>query len=499
MVHMHGAADPREGQKRGLLPGDMVTKRTGRVPVCMDPTRPDAVTVQDCEVMVQDIVSESSEPEGETSPTAWVPESFATAPENPPRLANLDSGCTRTMHGSVWAQTFEERLRELGLAVHTVEKTQRFRGVGGMSQSTVTKIFPTGMQGVRGDLYSAEVEGNLPLLLSRPFMHELGAVLDLGANTVSFNGLGMTNLPLVKTAKGHIAVNLLDFDQDKLDEFGDGPPDFGHVHAIFHKTSGVQIYTQPHQTTPLQINWRFSISVQADAFPAKAAASQDFASRCQPESALSVRTWSRISTERLLFRCLSAQVLAPFQSLQFVPGWVLPEPCRGCVHHALTACSSDSDVEQFPASAETERGELNDWMRETRAEAEEHEAGQWKPERDVSEEFGYFSSTVNGDRQVLRRASSKKGKKLMSMSASVDARDTLNKHVLSGRSQPNHKPAYSKVWMKQYSGLSVLCVWPLGWALESLWTTRPPAGRQRPLKEDGSFTGTFAPRTLTSW
>ena len=143
-----------------------------------------------------------------------------------------------------------------------------------MSQSTVTKIFPTGMQGVRGDLYSAEVEGNLPLLLSRPFMHELGAVLDLGANTVSFNGLGMTNLPLVKTAKGHIAVNLLDFDQDKLDEFGDGPPGFGHVHAIFHKTSGVQIYTQPHQTTPLQINWRFSISisVQADAVPAKAAA-----------------------------------------------------------------------------------------------------------------------------------------------------------------------------------------------------------------------------------
>ena len=76
MVHMHG----REGQKRGLLPGDMVTKPTVRVAVCMDPARPEAVTVQDCEVMVQDIVSEPSEPEGETSPTAWVAECFATAP-----------------------------------------------------------------------------------------------------------------------------------------------------------------------------------------------------------------------------------------------------------------------------------------------------------------------------------------------------------------------------------------------------------------------------------
>ena len=71
-------------------------------------------------------------------------------------------------------------------------------------------------------------------------------------------------------------------------------------------------------------------------------ASQDFASRWKTMSALSVHSWSRItfSTERLLFRCLSARVLAPFQSLQFVPGWILPEPCRACVHHALAACSS---------------------------------------------------------------------------------------------------------------------------------------------------------------
>ena len=357
MVHIHSAADPREGGKRGIMPGDMVTKRTLRVPVCMDPTHPEAVTVQDCEVMVQDVASEPSEPEGEVSPTAWVPESFATAPEDPPGLAILDSGCTRTMHGSTWAQAFEERLCELGLAVHTIEKSQRFRGVGGLSQSTVTKIFPIGIKGVHGDLYSAEVEGSLPLLLSRPFMHELGAVLDLGANTVSFTGLGVTDLPLVKTAKGHIAVNLLDFDEGKLDEFDDGPPDFGHVHAIF---------------------------------------------------------------------------------------------------------AADSDVEQFPAPQTDEPSELTEWMQETCAEAEEREAGQWTNEGDVSEEFGYFSLTVNGDRQVLRKASSKKSKKLMTMSASVDAHDALNKHVLCGRSRPEHRPPYGKVWLKQVfalrAGVSVLCV-----------------------------------------
>ena len=72
-------------------------------------------------------------------------------------------------------------------------------------------------------------------------------------------------------------------------------------------------------------------------------ASQDFASRWKPMSARSVHSWSRItfSTERLLFRCLSAQVLAPFQSRKFVPGWVLPE-CADCLQ--FTACLTTHDA-----------------------------------------------------------------------------------------------------------------------------------------------------------
>ncbi|CAE7616057.1 RE2, partial [Symbiodinium sp. CCMP2592] len=364
MVYSQHAGDAREGLKRDLLPGDMVTKRTLRVPVCMDPAHPELVVEHDCEVMVQEVIDSLPEPDGEVSPGGWVPENFTTAPEDPPGLVILDSGCTRTMHGSGWAEGFESQLRALGLAVHEVEKTQRFRGVGGMSLSTVTKIFPIGIQGVHGDLYSAEVEGNLPLLLSRPFMHELGAVLDLGANTVSFHSLGVVDLPLVKTQRGHIAVNLLDFDTAKLDEFEDGPPDFNHVRTIFAAEPDV------------------------DQFPDTAADT--------------------------------------------------PAPARST--------------------------EVTAWMQETQAEIEEHQAGIGS-QRGTSRSFPL---TVNGDKQVMRKASSKKGKKILAMTAAVDALDTQNYYILRGKPRVTHKPPYGRVWVKhlfaRHPGFSLLCA-ALGLAL----------------------------------
>jgi hypothetical protein len=110
---------------------------------------------------------------------------FAMNPEDPPGLAILDSGCTRTMHGTVWASKFEERLSELNLQPMCKTKTQRFRGVGGETISRVVKIFPIGLGGVHGELHSAETDGDTPLLLSRPFMQSLGAIINLKKNVVS--------------------------------------------------------------------------------------------------------------------------------------------------------------------------------------------------------------------------------------------------------------------------------------------------------------------------
>ena len=50
-------------------------------------------------------------------------------------------------------------------------------------------------------------------------MEELGKVIDIGAGVVDFNSLGVSDLPLICTAKGQLAVNLLEFNLDALDDF----------------------------------------------------------------------------------------------------------------------------------------------------------------------------------------------------------------------------------------------------------------------------------------
>ena len=148
------------------------------------------------------------------------PESYALESDDLPGLAILDSGCSRTRHGEGWSSAFEEELKKIGISVKARDKSQTFKGVGGQTESTVVKIFPFGIGGKsHGYIHSAETPGSTPMLISRPFMKELGTILDLGAGTVSFTKLGVFDLPIIRTKRGHPAVNLLHFNADKLDEF----------------------------------------------------------------------------------------------------------------------------------------------------------------------------------------------------------------------------------------------------------------------------------------
>eukprot|EP00435_Cladocopium_sp_Y103_P062124 s1878_g23.t1 len=197
---------------------------------------PQDVTVQQCDVMmVTDSQLESF---------------FALNPEEPPGLAILDSGCTRTMHGTVWASKFEERLSELNLQPMCKTKTQRFRGVGGETVSRVVKIFPIGLGGVHGELHSAETDGDTPLLLSRPFMQSLGAVINLKKNVVSFENIGVTDLPLVRTQRGHLAVNLLDFDCNNMEAFQSLYNEFQDEDLERHSRPTDTVGSQGWQTVP---------------------------------------------------------------------------------------------------------------------------------------------------------------------------------------------------------------------------------------------------------
>ena len=190
--------------KRPSNPDEMIAHRCIRVPLCFNIQHPEIVQVHDFEVLMTNDDSRHGD--------RLDLDSFASTPQDPPGLAILDSGCTRTMHGKDWAEAFELELGKLGLSCRRRPKHQSFRGVGGQIASDTVEVFPVGIHGVNGELHSAEASGALPLLLSRPFMEELQTVIDVGARTVSFKKLGIDGLPLIRTAKGHLAISLLDFD-----------------------------------------------------------------------------------------------------------------------------------------------------------------------------------------------------------------------------------------------------------------------------------------------
>ena len=196
-----------EGESKGKREIDkspMEPVRKLWAPIQYDIDDPNSVHLHECEVMMT------------VSPEE---ESYALSADDPPGLAILDSGCARTMHGKDWADQMEQGLLANGLSSAKRSKDQMFRGIGGKIQSKHVRIFPVGIYGVHGEVHSAETPGNTPMLISRPFMEELGAVINLGNQTVSFTTLGIYDKPLLKTSRGHLALNLLDFDSSKMDEF----------------------------------------------------------------------------------------------------------------------------------------------------------------------------------------------------------------------------------------------------------------------------------------
>eukprot|EP00434_Breviolum_minutum_P038574 symbB.v1.2.034224.t1/scaffold4384.1/size41667/2 len=206
----HSAKDPSAAasfMKRTFSPSDMQSTRLLVVPIYTDAKNPATLQHGFCDVMMVEEKENDS------------PETYALDSDDPPGLAILDSGCSRTMHGEAWSEAFENELKKIGISVKSRNKTQTFKGVGGQTESTVVKMFPFGIGGEEhGYIHSAETPENTPMLISRPFMKELGTILNLGEGTVSFTKLGVYDLPIVRTKRGHPAVNLLYFNSNKLDD-----------------------------------------------------------------------------------------------------------------------------------------------------------------------------------------------------------------------------------------------------------------------------------------
>ena len=402
----------------------------------MDPSRLDVVSEHDCDVMMVTVEGDLTEDAETLEDDAVVGTAYVTSASDPPGLAILDSGCAKTMHGSVWATRFEDELKKLGLSFSTKEKKQIFKGVGGQIVSNVVKVYPIGLSRIHGEMCSCEAPGPLPLLLSRPFMEELGTVIDVGRGKVSFTAIGVKDLDLVKTNRGHLAVNILDFDTADLSAFS--------VDEDEQAWTLVQTSDGPHEP---QAGSNEPHEPQAGSDePHEPQAGSDEPHEPQAGSdephepqASELAGRNRDSgTPRSLTPSEYDEIMRAYsEDYPEVPeGW------------------HPDDYADHLTQLEILREEVGEWQ-------SDHRSGEHLDE-DVSEDVMFFDNLVAQNPSLLRKVTNRKAKKLDSLSAAVDGDDFTYRRVLSGKSPVAHRPPFGIVWLKQLfagaMGLSMMAV-----------------------------------------
>lgn len=133
-----------------------------------------------------------------------------------PGFAVLDSGCGKTIIGR---QTFEEFRRIWdGYQVSQPEEVQEvnhFRFGNGQSEKSCSAInMPVAFGGRTGNVHACIVNGSAPLLLSRPAMKKLRAVIDFDKDNFSMLD-GEVTIPIQTNEAGQYVVNVTCFDNNR--------------------------------------------------------------------------------------------------------------------------------------------------------------------------------------------------------------------------------------------------------------------------------------------
>ncbi|CAE7610734.1 RE2 [Symbiodinium sp. CCMP2592] len=124
-------------------------------------------------------------------------------------LAITDSACTKSVAGTSWLQRYVEVLKSFGIEVPLLGESDNFRfGASRIYSSNYAIVvsFKVGSSWVLVKV--AIIHGDLPLLLSRSVLAELGMVYNLKEHKADFEAVRVTGYPLLSTPTGHPAISV---------------------------------------------------------------------------------------------------------------------------------------------------------------------------------------------------------------------------------------------------------------------------------------------------
>ena len=129
----------------------------------------------------------------------------------------LDSGCTKTVAGSAWLSEYLVTLsdEEVSAAMNSKKKNNtvyRF-GDGKESKSTFEISLPVRVWGKNASICVDIVQNDIPLLISRPLMSELGVIIDTKSHEAIVDG---KRYKLILNKTGHYSVPVSPFVEEDV-------------------------------------------------------------------------------------------------------------------------------------------------------------------------------------------------------------------------------------------------------------------------------------------
>ncbi|CAE7480578.1 GIP [Symbiodinium sp. CCMP2592] len=122
-------------------------------------------------------------------------------------LGITDTACSKSVAGVPWVESYLNEARKIGFRPPFLEAKESFKfGASRVFEALYSIVLTFDIGGRPIMVRISVVNGDVPLLLSRPVLGKLGMVLDVDRNTADFRELRVQELQLVITDTGHPAV-----------------------------------------------------------------------------------------------------------------------------------------------------------------------------------------------------------------------------------------------------------------------------------------------------
>ena len=126
--------------------------------------------------------------------------------EAPPN-AITDTACSRSVAGAPWLERYLKVTAELGYRPQFLGGRESFKfGASKIFDSKCSVVIAFQMGDYVLQVRTAIVEGDVPLLLSKPTLGAMGMIYDVARNRANFTSLELCDFPLSATETGHPAI-----------------------------------------------------------------------------------------------------------------------------------------------------------------------------------------------------------------------------------------------------------------------------------------------------